>query len=72
MELWPSTGSAKDGQLMPQRHVLKGDRRRPAEEGAEERPETDHDHRHSLAGDIVRAESLSDQRGPEILEVQSG
>ena len=54
---------------MPQCHVLEGARRRPAEE---ERPETDYeDHRHPLAGDIVRAESLSDQRGAEILEVQS-
>ncbi len=53
VELWPSTGSLKDGQLMSQRHVLEGDRYRPAEEGAEERPETDHkNHRHFLAGEI--------------------
>ncbi len=49
VELWSSTGSLKDGQLMSQRHVLEGDRHRPAEE----RPETDHkNHRHFLAGGI--------------------
>ncbi len=31
LEPWPATASVKDGQLMPQRHVLEGDRHRPAE-----------------------------------------
>jgi hypothetical protein len=45
--------------------------KRPAEAGAEQRPETDHkDHRHFLAEDIVRApESIRPARGGD-LEVQ--
>ena len=51
MELWPSDGSVKDGQLMAQGRVLEGNRR-PVNEGASKGPETDREeHRHSLAGD---------------------
>ena len=52
MELWPSDGSVKDGQLLPQGRVLEGNRRRPVNKGASKGPETDREeHRHSLAGD---------------------
>jgi hypothetical protein len=74
VERWSSTGSLKDGQLMSQRHGLEGDRHRPAGEGAEERPETDHkNHRHFLAGGISsERESRSDQRGAESLKFSPG
>ena len=60
MELGPSDGSLKHGQLMAQGHVLEGDGRRSVNKSPGKGPETDREeHRHSLAGKIVRAESLS-------------
>jgi hypothetical protein len=37
----PPDRALKDGQLVTQRRVLKGDRRRPAEQGTDKGPETD-------------------------------
>ena len=39
-ELWSAHRPLEDQELMTQRHVLQGDRRRPEEHGAEEGPET--------------------------------
>jgi hypothetical protein len=61
--LGPSDGSLKDDQLMAQGHVLEGGRRRSVDKSPGKGPETEHEeHRHSLAGEIVRAASLSGER----------
>ena len=75
MELWPSDGSLKDGQLMAQGRVLEGNRR-PVNKGARARAKVQRPIARSIVTPwqmiIVRGESLPGERGVEILEVQSG
>jgi hypothetical protein len=43
-EAGSATGALEDPELMAEREVLEGDGRRPEEQGAENRPDTDHEH----------------------------
>jgi len=41
-EAWSANGALENPELMAEREVLEGDGRRPGEQGAEKRPDTDH------------------------------
>ena len=63
-EAWSANGALENPELMAEREVLEGDGRRPEEQGAEKRPDTDHKQHGGPLGirHGVRTETLPDQR----------